>query len=90
LFGLLFDPDNASFGRINLSERGRWKDLAVDGIIILKWDLRGVGWGCGQNSSGSEERQVAGPSKHRNDLTSQEGLGSIELVTVSFNAFVII
>jgi hypothetical protein len=45
--------------RVNLREGDHLKDLGIDGRIILKMDLRQMGWGHGLDRFGSGQGKVA-------------------------------
>jgi hypothetical protein len=46
---------------------GRREDLGVDGRITLRWILGNRVWGCGLDSFGSGEGQVASSCEHGNE-----------------------
>jgi hypothetical protein len=57
--------------------RNHLKDLGIDGRIILKWDLREVGYGHGLDRSGSGQGQFAGCCECGNEPSGSIKYGEI-------------
>jgi hypothetical protein len=57
----------STFWLESLKGRYRLEDLGTDERVILKRILGKLGWGCGLNSSGSGQGQVAGSYEHSNE-----------------------